>query len=71
MDKARMYIGGKHAVFVPVAVDMIQVLVLSRNWPWGSVGNNRPGYGSFLSGMGKMMTIIQDLHGILDVVPNR
>ena len=66
-----MYIGCKHAVFVPAAVDMIEVLVLSSNWPWGSVGNNRPGYDSFLSGMGKMMTIILDLLGMLEVVPNR
>ena len=52
-------------------VDTIVVLVLSSNWPWGSVGNNRPGYDSFLSGMEKMMTIILDLLAMLEVVPNR
>jgi hypothetical protein len=52
-------------------VDTIVVLVLSSNWPWGSVGNNSPGYDSFLSGMEKMMTIILDLLAMLEVVPNR
>jgi hypothetical protein len=71
LDRARMYLCCKHAVFVPAAVDTIVVLVLSSNWPWGSVGNNRPGYDSFLSGMEKMMTIILDLLAMLEVVPNR
>jgi hypothetical protein len=71
LDRARMYLCCKHVVFVPAAVDTIVVLVLSSNWPWGSVGNNRPGYDSFLSGMEKMMTIILDLLAMLEVVPNR